>query len=225
VPKTGGLSLFFKLVEEATTKEETIKGFHGVKNGVDLCHLGYLESFIYLDDDLNSYKKYIVVRNPYDRLFSSFIYIISNSYVKEELMGGSFLDYSLSAEDFRRFVLSLDYEHLMDYGFVHIRPQHLFTHIANTQKIENIIKYVNYDRDLTVFLEHNGYSLNLDHINESKINFKEKNFFIRDYNCPNTKEIYKYIKFYDQDMICKVNKLYEKDFLFYGYKKILCNIF
>ena len=215
------MSLFFKLVEEAKKQGESTKEFIGVKDGIDIFHLGYLESFIFLDE-LNSYKKYVVVRNPYDRLFSAFIYIILNSYVKK-MMGGSFYDYTLSAKDFRRFIIFLKYEHLMDYGFVHIRPQHLFTHIAGVQKIENIINYVNYDRDLNAFLEQNGYSLKIDHINESKINFKEESSFIQDYTCPNTKEIYKYIKFYDKDMICKINKLYEKDFFFYGYKKILCN--
>lgn len=164
----------------------------GPNKGIDKMHLYYdiIDKFI-PRDILNTYTKFCIIRNPYNKLYSAWNFIKSrhgynnvNDFIKFKLTEEFIYGRELKPGDAR----------------VHYRPQHTFVYDENgNQFVDFIIRYENLNNDIKTLNE----TYNLD---------------IKQYGNNNTTR--DYISLFTNESIAQINKLYEKDFKLFNYQMI-----
>jgi len=188
IPKTAGSYLEKKLSKYETNsnnygydcKKEIYKQHYTYNN--------YLEK--YGIKNMNNFKIFCVIRNPYDRLFSAYKQIFKKTSDKNLII-------MMKSENFRDFVLNKlekliknSDKHKYKGNITHILPQTNF--IKNKNDNVKIIKYEN--------LENISDYLKLCDINES----------IKFSNTHST-----YTTNYDESMKRKMQEVYKNDFILY----------
>jgi hypothetical protein len=130
VPKTGGTSAECALDLRAPTKREDRRGLYGRIESRELLDRGFLSAYLQhltaadiaaLDPErsLSSYFWFAIVRNPWDRLVSSFVkkdgdLLRQARAAGVELEGLSFDDYVLATGELRHAHLQPQWEYLLD---------------------------------------------------------------------------------------------------------------
>lgn len=180
IPKTAGTSILHAL------------GYNG---GRHHCSFLYYKMSDY--GKFNKYFKFSVVRNPFDRLVSSYIYLKNGGNKKEDLF---FVDLFRDKDfDFRSFVLDF-----IDTDIIHevkvLTPQYLYIYDFKMEiNIDYLARFESINSDFKNICNAIGLkSKKLDIINRSRSdNFKKY------YN--------------DIDVVKKVAALYKRDFTLFDY--------
>lgn len=186
IPKTGGTYIENKLKKY---DKYNLFGYSNVFQSY-LQHFTYIQYIEILKKEINVYNKFTIIRNPYDRLYSAYKQKFNNT-------SDPYLINMMKSYDFKDFVLNklenlLINRHNNSYrgNITHILPQTEFIKDCNNIKI---ILYENMN-ELTDYIA--GFDINEQ---------------FEYYNNNNT-----YIQQYDNDMVLKVNTLYNEDIELYN---------
>ncbi len=159
--------------------------------------------------DNSSKGSFTFVRNPYNRLYSAYGWIMKRDTTRNEELNSLDLqeyEYLKQYEDFNHFCRNIDEESINQDFMIHFHP--LSKWIWDTKLlITNIFRFedlFNGDTSFEDWCKQNGLTYNglVDNTHTSV--WTEKNYF----------------HFYDSNSIFNINKLYEKDFELFGYEKI-----
>ncbi len=171
-------------------------------------------------------KKIAFIRNPYDRVYSGFLQIqkdlneqpempfpepwIRNHVLKQLAMNESRL---IQANyDFNEWVSLLQPEDIYQIGgnsSLPMYPAHYWTHEAEEQCVNFIGKVESFEKDFIRMLNFLGItdSYNMENSNVNLLHNEETAFG------------YKYINKMSANSVEKINRLFEKDFNLFNYKK------
>ena len=155
---------------------------------------------VFSEDDFNSYFKYTLVRNPWDRLVSAFLFLREggvtglDQYFSEKHLHDVF--------DFEDFVKNhLSKKEVL--SFTHFRPQTDFLLINGELAIDFVGKFESIEEDFEVIKQ----KLNMPpHIELAKKNITGSR----------TKKDYR--DYYNEEMIDIVRKVYQKDIELFDYQ-------
>jgi len=195
IPKTGGRSI----AKVGHTHGLDWGFFYWNKHGIKLWHVPYV-MFRYPASPSNCFA---VVRNPYDRIVSAynFKYKGCKSVVHfQQWVNSKLLNLRISLKDIHMNINK--YKHNLD---VHLLPQYLFTHNeSNSSVVNNILKFETLSEDFKTLMKKYNSNIKLNiHIGKSTV-----------LENPCT------IEWLSSDNIQLINKLYDKDFSFFGYPKL-----
>jgi hypothetical protein len=158
------------------------------------------------DDKWKNYYKFTFIRNPYDRLFSSWKYC-----VKKKRYFSSFKEYIFT--DYKTFENEIDFNN-KNYIYLHgfITQHEQLVNKYKRLEINHIGRFEKINDDLNIILNNLGIKEIL-HLDEIKNNFKlnETNMYIN--NIPAY-----YFDHYDDSMLLRVNELFFIDFKVFKYK-------
>ena len=140
------------------------------------------------EDDLSSFFKFCFVRNPYDRLFSSYMFLKKGGVNIHDI--NAYNKYLCCYKDFEDFVLNGISEELTR-EIIHFTPQTYFI-CDNTGSIivDFIGRFESLEKDVEKLSEMLDIEINLPHLN-----INEKDCYI-----------------YTDEMKIKVNEVYKQDF-------------
>lgn len=164
----------------------------GMNIGIDKMHLYYdvIDKFI-SKNTLDDYFKFCIIRNPYNKLYSSWYFIKERHGYKDV---NDFIKYKLDEE----FIYGK--ELIPRDARVHYRPQFTFVYDNENNKFADfIIKYENLNEDISKMNETYGLNISL-------------------YDNGNTQK--SYINLLNKESITKINSLYKKDFELFNYEMI-----
>jgi hypothetical protein len=186
----------YKLIFTGIPKNASSSIYDILKNNTDKYH--HHESLVkeYTDNDtdlMESYPSFCIVRNPYDRFFSSCYQIRRD----EDNVYLSFDEILLRIRD----------NGIFNEVFF---PQHIFICFGNKILIDKILRFESLEKDWKEYvLEYNknskfkiDFNLPQSNITENKKNWEEE------------------IKLLSDDNILMINQLYAKDFELFDYKMI-----
>jgi chondroitin 4-sulfotransferase 11 len=181
IPKAGGISLAISLFGNL--------GF------------GHSEAYKYLlvfnKKEFNEYFKFTVVRNPWDRLVSAYLFLKAGGYNQKDK---EWFDEHLSRyKDFQHFVMEWVNENNVFRG-IHFKPQYEFITIKNKIVIDKIYKMENLDEVEVDFREKLNKDIKIIHKNKTPLRSKG---YRQHYN-ETTKEI--------------VRRVYRKDIILLNYQ-------
>ena len=138
-------------------------------------------------------KLFTVVRNPYDR-------VVSECFCK---WGGKFIEGEIENKEDFNFYIKQRLSNLKSEKFHHFKPQYLYIYDKSGKRIvDYILKFENLQDDFKKLMQEFGLNIELDEITNRSF----KKFTTNDINKEN---------------ILLINKIYQKDFKIFGYKKML----
>ena len=142
-----------------------------------------------------SYYKFTFIRNPYDKLVSAYKYINSNNYANKKVSFHQFIDNKDMCSDYTYFHAFISqYQQLLD--------------LNNEMNINYFGKFENLNTELIHILKNIGVK------KISHYPVIEKNIAI------NRSIVDKnYASYYDDELLQKVNKIFDEDFVHFNYKK------
>ena len=179
IPKTAGVSLV-----KAIYGDVTLSGHRSV----------YFHSIV-LKPDKTKYFSFSFVRNPYDRLYSAYVFLSEGGINSHDKL--AFATYLSRFKDFEDFVLNgLDKE--MIFKITHFIPQYEYLCDKNGNVLVDFL-----GRFESLYDDVNHLSIKLG-----------KNIKLCHYN---RTEKRKYTNSYTQEMIDKVHRIYEKDIAIFEY--------
>jgi hypothetical protein len=174
----------------------------------------YKKNYEYYLNNYNEYTTYKVIRNPYKRAVSSYIQAVKYHYEDKQiskLTKRDVLKTGFSFEEFISYLETLDIENCN----VHYLQQY------NDAELKLKVKIIDLDQISTFFdilyLKHNivtldkSYYSSFHHIDIDL----SKQDFCGYYRFVNSRSYPEHIKFYNKDLINRVEKIYKKDFFNY----------
>lgn len=152
-----------------------------------------LETELIDEQTWHSYKKFTIVRNPWGRAYSDFVWLNRFNFIN-----CSFEDFLLKKGKLSKILTDQSHK---SYRGDHLYPQVDFLKIEGKIVIDNILRFENLKVEFEGFLKSNGISQqHLPHDKKSKKHFKH------------------YSHFYNVDEIELVGEIYKDDIEFLDYK-------
>ena len=179
IPKTAGMSL--------------IKAIYG--NVSFSGHRSFYVNNIALDIKDEKYFSFGFVRNPYDRLYSVYMFLKKGGINHHDKL--SFLNHMSKFKDFEDFVLN-DLDEKLVFKITHLIPQH--DYLCDTKGeilVDFVGRFENLEYDVKLLSKRLGKNIELNHLNYNK----KKS----------------YIEVYTEAMIKKVYNVYQKDIDIFEY--------
>lgn len=160
--------------------------------GIDKMHLHQDVVHQYIDIDyFNKAIKFCIIRNPYNKVYSAWWYLRKRYPSK-------------NVNDFVKNILTEEFIYSRQFkrgdAHVHHRPQYTFVYSEGVKNVDYIMRFENLNDDITNFN-------------------KQFNFNIPLYGTDKCKSD-KYKHYFNRESIQKINRLYEKDFLYFNYTMI-----
>lgn len=190
IPKCAGSSIeyFFgvKPFDWQTPNYETLTGWCG-KRKIHLHHATpkeLLETNLIDETTWNTYTKFTVVRNPWDRALSDYVWL--NRF---NTINCSFKDFLLKRGKLSKILTDKEDK---SYRGDHLYPQVDFLKIEDELVIDSVIRFENLRTELQHFLKPlkiNGKAL--PHDKKSKKHFKHYSHFFRDHEIELVENLYK----------------------------------
>lgn len=179
IPKTAGVSLLKSIYGDVT-----LSG-----------HRSFYFNSIVLDTKNYKYFSFAFVRNPFDRLYSTYMFLKRGGMNCHDKR--AFANRLSKFEDFEDFVLNgLDKKLIFE--ITHLIPQHDYIcDLKGNILVDFIGRFEKLDDDIELLSKRLNKNLKLDH-----------------YNFNNKRS---YLEVYSQVMIDKVSKVYQKDIDIFGY--------
>lgn len=152
---------------------------------------------IFSKTEFYEYYKFTFVRNPWDRLVSTYFFLKNGGFHEKDK---EWFDDNLSQfENFEDFVLNwLNIEN--SYKWIHFIPQYEFVTVNNKVLVDDVYKLENIEDGMSSISKKLNLSLELRHENKNP----DRNIKYRDYYSSKTKEI--------------VNLVYKKDIELFDYQ-------
>jgi hypothetical protein len=178
IPKTGGTSIYKTLFGK-----------------VHRDHISLLYFKSYDLKKFNKYFKFCFVRNPYDRLVSSYFYIKNKNDHYTPLLEDctTFSDFVIALSDKNKREVFMNIPHFL--------PQTSFLIVDNNKlELDFIGRFENINHDFNVVSNKLNIDQELIHSNKSKHNY--------------------YLDYYDSKLLKIVNEVYADDFRYLPYDKI-----
>ena len=173
---------------------------------VDKAHMPLLDIKLAAPNVFAYFEQYFsfgFCRNPYDKVYSAFQEKKRDWQLAGDIEFNSYVQDNLNASNIR-----------YDWNFCHFIPQYHFFYLNNKIIVDYIGRFENINRDY-IYL-HNILDLNksedLPKINTSNIKKTQQQTHLP-----------QYIEYFDDRSIQLVNELYDKDFVFLGYDKLISN--
>ena len=193
IPKNSGTTMTKELQKVYKNTQLLINcEREGMNNGIDKMHLYYdvIDNFI-SKNVLESYFKFCIVRNPYNKIYSAWNFIKKrHGYINVN----DFIKYKLNKE----FIYGK--ELIPGDARVHYRPQFTFVYDNKNNKFADfIIRYENLNEDISKMNEKYGLNIKL-------------------YDDGNSQK--SYINILNKESISKINTLYKKDFELFNYEML-----
>lgn len=212
VPKTGGSTVtnYFKEMKRKykNLKDDEIHVLWGFeKNGLDKAHLTCKEMKNYIPDDvdLRDYVVYVLVRNPYDRMYSCFLYLKKVRSIKPPVTFHEFLTQCYRQS--RRFP-------------IHVKPM---THFCDDHDTSNLnVKFIrteSFDDDFQGLLKTYDLPMSYKNMNVSVTNVKnnDKNRSNLHSHPHSDPKYFKYRNQFDESCLDIVNDMFRDDFRVFDY--------
>lgn len=177
IPKVAGSS-FYKLIEGHNDK---------------ISYFGHTRA-------MSSSSFYLTfVRNPYDRLVSSYFYLINSEALASELP--IYKELINAYKDFKDFILNIEKDNLME-KIIHLKPMYYWICDDNHKiLVEKIFKIEDINA-IDTFIDELGIEKKLSDMKT------------------NTSEHKHYLEYMDSEVIYEINKLYSLDFELFNYEKL-----
>lgn len=169
---------------------------------IDKAHIP-LQDFTCFDDAalLHKYLVFGFVRNPYDRVFSAFRERVRQWQLPDETDFNTFIQRELNECNIR-----------YDWNYIHFCPQYFFFYLNGKCRADFIGRFERLQRDFIQAV--NLFNLQ-EHSDLELVNPSETN----DSKPLNPVEEPIYIDRYDSKSLAIVNKLYDRDFVYFHYDK------
>ena len=145
--------------------------------------------------DMSSYFSFCFVRNPYDRLYSSYKFLEKGGMNIHDQK--AFAKHLSKYNDFEDFVLNGLNEKIIN-SLTHFIPQTDF--ICNKKDdilVDFVGKFESIDSDTIILSDKIGVEIKLNHLNKNTKNF--------------------YLEIYTKEMLSIVHNIYNRDFIILGY--------
>lgn len=188
IPKNASRSLYYLLTN---------------KSDQDINHFTYTEIRDHHDKELlDSYHSLAVVRNPYDRAISAYLYTLYFS--------DFFIRYP-KLNNFNRYLKAIYHRNLEELNDDPIRyPQWKFITDGENILVDTVLRFESLSSDWEKFtVSYNSKKSNIFKIPKS----------IHELN-KNTEKDKDYMSYYDKTSIKMVNEMYKKDFEMFNYKML-----
>lgn len=170
-------------------------------------HASYIQTYQEHDNDLlDTYKSLAVVRNPYDRAYSCWNFLVKIEELESKFNIHSFEEYIYALESKSYFNSHSPEEELTMHELTY--PQHKFITFKNHILVDHIIKYENINQEWDDFIkEHNKTA-------QFKVTKTLKKHNSMEYDEPDWRKVY------TPEMYNIVNEFYKKDFKLFNYEMI-----
>lgn len=199
IPKTAGTSIERTLIDYSLNYKGDLKNWYGKVQGYELDHstLKFMKQHCRYYNE--SYLKFCVVRNPYERLVSEYHYCkrYFSRFIKHT---NTFREFVLFLRDHFQYVL--DNEEKRHFQISHYLPQHKFTHINGECAMDFVIKYETLSQDWTQLCQKLNINIDLLKVDQNS-----------------SKHTYNYLDYYDDELKNIVYDLYKEDFIIFQYEK------
>ena len=189
IPKTGGTTIELNL--EIMNKQ---KNYWGIRKNEVMQHYKWNRYKDILKDDYNTFFKFCLVRNPYEKMISEYYWCnIEGIGYKSNQSFDDFIEYTRDIVTNKKYSLTIYHDHFI--------PQHEFLYDDNEIKVDRVFKLERIDK-LFEYLVDNGY---LTSVNKIKANRTIK-------KCVNIDNL-------TQKQKDTIYGIYEKDFILFNYIK------
>ncbi len=122
----------------------------------------------------NSYFKFTIVRNPWSRALSDYLWMTQTNNIKD-----TFTNYISSKGAFKEILTN---QNTMNYRGDHLNKQLMYLNVNNINEINQIARFENLESDIITLLKKLGISIKyLPHYNKSKSSIKHYSHFFNDY--------------------------------------------
>jgi len=211
IPKAAGEWLFWKFRNGI---HSPIIAYWGLdkSNDTDLTHVYQDNSYNYIPEPLfNTYYKFVIARNPYNRFYSAYKDLIqkSSEYAVWHVKYPKYKTFT----EFCNIVENQAFNDKITKHNIHIIPQYKFIMKNGKINVQKILKYENMHIDLPNLMT----ELNVPFIRNKGFEGKKQIHF-NDINYERLQT--SYMKFYTPEAIRLVNKLYKLDFEICGYEMV-----
>ena len=154
---------------------------------------------VFGNDRFNQYFKFSFVRNPWDRLVSTYLFL-KNGGINEEDANWAYENLR-EFSDFNSFVNQWVTEKNI-YSYIHFVPQHKFLCIPGSSdpKLDFLGRFENLENDFNYVQERLGITANLQHKNASKMRAGN------------------YRNYYTRESRRRVYEVYKEDIKLFGYE-------
>ena len=180
IPKTAGTSITNGLFENMGGSHRTIKNY-----------------LLYFNNkDFKNYYKFCFVRNPWDRLVSSYIFLKNGGMHDGDAKWAK--KYLSNCKNFEDFVINfLQGKAVLDY--IHFKPQFEFISFKNKIHVDKIYKFENIQSAIDDINKILNINVLIEHQNKSK-------------------KVKGYKEYYNEETMKIVANLYKKDINLFDYK-------
>jgi len=180
IPKTGGVSINQRLFNNLGSSHMTIKG----------C------SLIFSKLEFDSYYKFSVVRNPFDRLASAYFFLKESGFHEKDQQW--FSENLSKYNTFQDFVINWVNKKNV-YSSIHFIPQYEFVCINDKLSIDEVFKL----EEIDAAYKKIARKLNIKDMTLSKLNAGKNKI--------------DYMELYDKKSLAIVENIYKKDFVIFDY--------
>lgn len=186
IPKTGGQSIHH-IINTHTEKE--LVGYSS--NFIELTHLNALKIQELFPNEFNSYFKFSIVRNPYDRIVSEYVFSLKKRY---RLYLPQF---NLSFKKFVQKISEIDQNNQKHMCINHIIPQYEFIYHHDKCLVDYIGKFEDFQNSIKYIQDQLHVNVETQHLN---------------------KTVHKpYEKYFDKETKEIIYNMYQKDFELFNY--------
>lgn len=149
------------------------------------------------ETDIDKYFKWMFVRNPYDRIVSSYQYHLSHEYIWPM----SFKCYTEKLTDFFDFSSENYWQERDNCKRPHLIPQHYFCCVGGLDRCDFIGKFENLENDWVLLCNMLKYTYG--HLEKT-----------------NSTHHGHYLEYMSPEIVKRINQLYRKDFKLFGYEML-----
>lgn len=154
-----------------------------------------LETELIQQEVWDSYIKFTIVRNSWDRSLSDYIWMMSDTGVS-----GSYTEYLNREGGFRHYLRDGDYS---EYRGDHLTPQLEFTHINKELVLDKIFKFENLNYDFSDLCKQIG-------VNDNVLPYDKKRSIARRH----------YSYYYNNELMELVSDIYREDIKYFNFNFI-----
>jgi hypothetical protein len=155
IPKTGGQSIHYLL------NTHHLDNFVGYVDDIELTHLSAYKIQEKLPDQFESYFKFSIVRNPFERILSEFLWSRARRYRRY------MLSYHLSFGQYVKQLSELNFDNFIHADICHVLPQHTFVYKNQKLMVDHLGRFEKYSETIEYVKKYLGIEFNMPRYNKT----------------------------------------------------------